>query len=101
MVISAASMQLMARHHQLHQIDIGLMYELEDRLRIPHLSNRSFAYIHGRTIQRWDENTRRVVPKDSWWRRRRSYVFWQASLGTFLATNTVATIWAAADLVWT
>ncbi len=87
LVVAALSMQLMAKHRLLESVDRRKLGQLEAALGIDRLSDRGWGWERGKYLLTGDG------PKDSWFRRRKSYVVWQSGIAVFgLANLTVIAV---------
>lgn len=82
MLVAALSMQLMAKHRLLEGVDRRKLAELEQRLDIERLSDRGWGWDAGKFSL-----SGAGAPRDSWFRRRKSYVVWQSGIALFGLAN--------------
>jgi hypothetical protein len=104
-VVAGLSMQLMAKHRWLEQLDAIQLQALERALGLPEISVRGWGFGDVKPTGSWRRRVQReyllTSPKTSWVRRTRSYVLWQLGLGLFAAVNvTVAFITVLRPSLW-
>ena len=88
-VVAFLSMQLMAKHRFLEELDREKMREFESALGIAPLAKREWAYRDGRYIQ--------TKPVESRWAKHSSYKVWQRGLLLFIAADVAALVWAVLE----
>lgn len=89
LVVAILSMQLMAKHRFLNEMDKTQMHRLEDNLGIPHVSRRNYFFVNGKYVVPDDlKVTGRGAPKaPGRLERLRSYRVWFYGVGLFAAVN--------------
>ncbi|MDQ3714934.1 MAG: hypothetical protein M3381_02680 [Actinomycetota bacterium] len=95
LVVAALSMQLMAKHRILESVDRHKLGQLEAALGIDRLSDRGWGWERGKYLLTGDGG-----PKDSWFRRRKSYVVWQSGIAVFGLANLTVIAVAVAVPSW-
>ncbi len=98
LVVALLSMQLMAKHRFLNEMDKAQMHRLEAELEIPHVSRRNYFFVNGKYVV--PENLSvpgRGAPRTPGrLERLQSYRVWFYGVGLFAAVNVfilAAQIW--------
>lgn len=87
-LVALLSMQLMAKHRFLNEMDRAEMHRLEDALGIPHMSRRSYFYQDGKYVVPPALRVKgRGAPKEGLLERAGSYRFWLRGVGVFAVVN--------------
>jgi hypothetical protein len=88
-LVAVLSMQLMAKHRFLNELDRAQLHKLEDDLGIPHLSRRSYFYIDGEYVVPPDLAApgRKAPEKEGILEKWRSYKVWWRGVGLFGVVN--------------
>ncbi|WP_062006135.1 hypothetical protein [Arthrobacter alpinus] len=88
-IVAVLSMQLMAKHRFLNEMDRAQLHRLEEELDIPHISRRSYFFPSGKYAIPHNLSTagRSAPKKQGLLQSIRSYNFWVLGLGIFAAVN--------------
>lgn len=97
-LVAVMSMQLMAKHRFLNEMDRAQLHRLEEVLGLPHISRRSYFYPNGEYEVPAELSTAgRKAPEEGPLQRLGSYNFWIRGLAAFALVN-VAIL--AIELLW-
>lgn len=88
-LVALLSMQLMAKHRFLNEMDRAQLHRLEDELGIPHISRRTYFFQAGKYVvpENLSAAGRWAPKKQGFLERARSYTFWLRGLALFAAAN--------------
>lgn len=98
-LVAVLSMQLMAKHRFLNELDRAQLHRLEDDMGIPHISRRAYFYRDRKyAVPKELAVAGRGAPeKQGFLQRAGSYSFWLRGLGLFALVNLGI---LAAELWW-
>jgi hypothetical protein len=87
MLVAVLSMQLMARHRFLNEMDRSHLHYLEERVGIDHISNREYFFVDGKyRVPGWLQG-RRTPEAPDLLARQKSFRIWMFGMGMFAAVN--------------
>jgi hypothetical protein len=89
MLVAFLSMQLMAKHRFLNELDRAEMHRLEDLIGVPHISRRSYFFQDGKYVVPMIHRLkgRGAPPKQGYLETAGSYKFWIRGVGIFAFVN--------------
>ncbi|UKA59142.1 hypothetical protein [Arthrobacter sp. FW306-2-2C-D06B] len=88
-LVALLSLQLMAKHRFLNELDRAQLHRIEDDLTIPHISRRSYFYAEGvyRVPDELAGKHRGAPTNEGFLQRVSSYSFWVRGLWLFALVN--------------